>query len=92
MDIVRNGRLPMMNGIRRPHFVLRRSLQILIAGVIVKLKTAGTLVIMRLISVPDAPILFILRGIILGTIVSMSVKQKSPQSIQANMAMSPRFV
>jgi hypothetical protein len=47
---------------------------------------------MRLISVPDAPILFILRGIILGTIVSMSVKQKSPQSIQANMAISPRFV
>jgi hypothetical protein len=56
------------------------------------LKTAGTLVIMRLISVPDAPILFILRGIILGTIDSMRVKQKSPQSIQANMATSPRLV
>jgi hypothetical protein len=89
---VRKGRLPIINGIRRPHFVRRRSLQMLMVGVIVKLKTAGTLVMMRLISVPDAPMLFILRGIILGTTVSMMVKQKSPQSIHANMATSPRFV
>jgi hypothetical protein len=59
-------------------------------GVMVKLKTAGKLVMITLINVSDAFRLCNFNGMTLGTTDSIRVKQKSPHSIQANIVMSPR--
>ena len=91
-EMVTNGSDPMMNGMRLPQRVRNRSLHMLIGGVMVKLNRAGRLVIIMLMYVSEAPRLRKCSGTMLGTTDSIIVKQKSPQSIHANIITSPRFV
>ena len=82
--IHRNGIVQAINGILRPHLLRWRSLLKQIYGHIVMLKTLGTVDKIKPIIQFEHPKDFSFKGNMLGTTVSIKVKQKSPQSNEAN--------
>lgn len=87
----RNGIVQAINGILRPHLLRWRSLLKLTYGHTVMLKTLGTVDRINPIIQLEHPRDFSFNGSMLGTTVSIRVKQKSPQSSDANNPTNPIF-
>ena len=90
--IQRNGIVHAINGILRPHLLRWRSLLKLTYGHTLMLKTLGMDVKINPIIQFEHPRDFSLNGSMLGTTVSIRVKQKSPQSSDANNPTNPTLV
>src|SRR4051812_8128447 len=89
--MTRNGVAPKRKGMRRPHLLRKRSLRKLMIGLIAAAMMLGMVVTMRPRTQLGAPMELSFSGRMLGTTVSMRVKQKSPHRRKRKSVISPAF-